>query len=187
MDDITVYADGWLDVLGQRLPCALGHGGVAAVKREGDGVTPAGRFPLRRLYYRPDRVDRPVCGLETVALSPDDGWCDDPADAAYNRPVLLPHAASHERLWRWDGLYDLIVPLGYNDEPTIAGAGSAIFLHIAQPDFSPTEGCVALARADLLAILAKVGPGIAFMSEQWWQDRSFRPRTEFQPPSTSVR
>src|SRR6185312_8513924 len=87
-------------------------------------------------------------------IAPQDGWCDDPADTVYNRPVHLPYRARAERLWREDGIYDLIVPLGYNDAPAVPGLGSAIFLHVARPDFGPTEGCVALARADLLALLA---------------------------------
>lgn len=161
MPEILVYGDGWLDVSGQRFACALGAGGITNAKREGDRATPAGRWTLRCLYYRPDRMARPHCALPTQALTADDGWCDDPRDAAYNRFVSLPHAAGHERLWRWDGLYDLIVPLGYNDETIVAGAGSAIFLHIARPDFSPTEGCVALARADLLYLLTVIAPGDA--------------------------
>lgn len=159
MSDILVHGDGWLDAGGRRFPCALGAGGVAAAKREGDGVTPAGRFAIRCLYYRPDRMARPVCALPTVALTANDGWCDDPDDAAYNCFVTLPHAGRHERLWRCDGLYDLMLPLGYNDDAIVPGAGSAIFLHIARPDFSPTEGCVALARHDLLSLLAKLQPG----------------------------
>ena len=87
------------------------------------------------------------------------GWCDDPADPIhYNRLVRLPFASSHERLWRDDRLYDLVVELGYNDAPPVAGLGSAIFLHLERPDGGPTEGCVALQRDDLLAVLVAVGP-----------------------------
>jgi hypothetical protein len=93
------------------------------------------------------------------AAAPQDGWCDDPAAAAYNRPVRLPYAASAERLWREDGIYDLIVPLGYNDDPVVPGAGSAIFLHVAHPDYAPTEGCVALAPADLMRVLGSADTG----------------------------
>ncbi len=134
--------------------CALGRSGVARNKREGDGATPAGAFPLRRVLYRPDREPPPQTALPIAALERGDGWCDAPDDAAYNRLVRLPHAASAEALWRADAVYDLIVVVGYNDAPVVAGRGSAIFLHLARPDFRPTEGCVALARADLLAVLA---------------------------------
>lgn len=143
--------------------CALGRGGVveAEAKREGDGATPLGVWPLRRVLWRPDRLERPPTALPTAPLSPDDGWSDDPADPAYNRPVGHPHPHSAERLWREDGLYDVIVVLAHNDHPAVPGLGSAIFLHCAKPGFPPTEGCVALARDDLLAVLARVAPGDA--------------------------
>jgi len=138
--------------------CAVGHGGVRTDKAEGDGATPIGRFPLRQVLYRPDRIGRVATGLPVRALQADDGWCDAPDDAQYNRLVKLPFAASHEVLWRADGLYDLIVVVGYNDEPVTSGRGSAIFLHVARADFGPTDGCVALARPALLDVLARCGP-----------------------------
>jgi L,D-peptidoglycan transpeptidase YkuD (ErfK/YbiS/YcfS/YnhG family) len=90
-------------------------------------------------------------------IDPSDGWSDDPRDGFYNQAVPLPHAYSYERLWREDAIYDLIVPLGYNDDPPIPGLGSAIFLHCARPDYSPTEGCVAVALSDLLRLVAECG------------------------------
>ncbi|MBM3621733.1 MAG: hypothetical protein FJX20_13695 [Alphaproteobacteria bacterium] len=143
------------------VPCALGRGGVRADKREGDGATPLGTFPMRRLWYRADRFEPPsTLGLPARVIRREDGWCDDPASPEYNRPVILPHAARHERLWRDDALYDLVVELGYNDDPIVAGAGSAIFLHVARPDYGPTEGCVAVARVDLLRLLGETGPDV---------------------------
>ncbi len=133
--------------------CAIGRGGVRRDKREGDGATPVGTWPLRRVLYRPDRGDPPETALSVAPLAPEDGWCDDPAHADYNRPVTLPHPARHERLWRDDRLYDFVVVLGHNDDPVVPGAGSAVFLHVAQDDYAPTEGCVALAAADLRALL----------------------------------
>lgn len=159
----TVWNDGQIEIDGRRGRCALGPAGViaAGAKREGDGATPAGNWPLRRVLYRPDRLARPAGALETHALRPDDGWCDDPRDPAYNRPVTWPYRAGAEHLWREDEVYDLIVVLGHNDAPVIAGAGSAIFLHIAKDDYAPTRGCVALAPQDLLALLAAAQPGDA--------------------------
>ncbi len=157
--DIEVFPEGRVAWPGRSARCALGRGGVARDKREGDGVTPAGRFPLRRLLYRADRLGRPTTGLPVDRLGPDDGWCDDPLDPRYNRQVRLPYAAHCERLWREDHVYDLVLVIGYNDAPAVPGRGSAIFLHLARPDFSPTEGCVALALPDLLALLAEVGMG----------------------------
>lgn len=155
---IRAAATGELALAGRRYRCALGRSGIARQKIEGDGATPAGNFPLRRIYYRADRLPRPDTRLPVAAIAPDDAWCDDPENAAYNRPVKLPYPARHERLWREDGLYDLVVVIGYNDDPAIPGAGSAIFIHIAKPGFAPTEGCVALAPADLLEILRFLSP-----------------------------
>lgn len=154
--ELLVGADGWASLNGRKLRCALGRAGISAQKREGDGATPAGSFVLRRLLYRADRIARPATGLTTQAIAEQDGWCDDPADPAYNRPVRLPYKARAETLWRDDALYDLVVPLGYNDDPVVPGKGSAIFLHVAAPRYAPTEGCVALSRADLLEVLKTV-------------------------------
>jgi|TARA_R100000935_G_scaffold48887_3_gene73814 L,D-peptidoglycan transpeptidase YkuD (ErfK/YbiS/YcfS/YnhG family) len=149
---------------GDRLfSCAIGRGGLApaADKREGDGASPIGVWALRRLLYRPDRGPAPQTALPSQAITRQDGWCDDPDHPAYNRLIELPFAASHEVLWRDDGLYDLVVVLGHNDDPPVAPLGSAIFLHLAKPDYAPTEGCIALARPDLEAVLALARPGDA--------------------------
>jgi len=137
--------------------CALGHAGVRADKREGDGATPAGRFALRAIRYRADRLTLPETRLAAAPIHKDDGWCDDPADPAYNRAVTLPYGASAENMWRADGLYDLLVILGHNDAPPVAGLGSAIFLHCASPELGETEGCVALPRDALLALVPRLG------------------------------
>ena len=156
---LTVSADGHLSWAGHRLACALGRSGLRRHKVEGDGATPVGGFALRSVYYRPDRLAAPVTRLPVVATQPHMGWCDDPSHADYNRPVRLPHPARCETLWRDDGVYDVVVVLGHNDDPPVPGLGSAIFLHVARPGLEPTEGCVALALADLLAVLVDCGPG----------------------------
>ena len=144
---------------GTAYPCAIGRGGIAEKRGEGDGITPVGRWPVRRVLYRPDRVTPPETALPVAAIDPADGWCDDPNDPAnYNRPVTKPYAGSHEDMWRDDRLYDLIVVLGFNDDPPAAGAGSAIFLHVARPDFAPTQGCVALSEAALHITLRILTP-----------------------------
>lgn len=157
--DVLVEAKGWLTWPSRRVRCALGRGGVRADKREGDGATPAGAFPLREVWYRPDRASPPATALPLRTIGAADGWCDDPRDPSYNRPVRLPYAGRHERLWREDTLYDVLAVIGYNNDPPEPGRGSAIFLHLARPDFSATEGCVALALPDLLSLLADCRPG----------------------------
>jgi L,D-peptidoglycan transpeptidase YkuD (ErfK/YbiS/YcfS/YnhG family) len=156
-------ADGWFTLPDGRVRCALGKSGVkpAADKREGDLASPAGVWPIRRLLYRPDRGPAPTTALPARPIAADDGWCDAPEDPAYNRPVKLPYPASAERLWRDDGLYDLVMVLGHNDDPPAPGMGSCIFLHLARPAYAPTEGCVALARPDFEALLAAARPGDA--------------------------
>jgi L,D-peptidoglycan transpeptidase YkuD (ErfK/YbiS/YcfS/YnhG family) len=157
--ELLVYANGEARWQGRRFRCALGYGGVRSDKREGDGATPAGTWPMREVLFRPDRIGAVATALPHRALLQQDGWCDDPADPNYNRPVPLPYPAHCEHLWLEDHVYDVILPLGYNDDPVVAGRGSAIFLHVARPDFAPTAGCVALALADLLAVMAAAGPG----------------------------
>jgi L,D-peptidoglycan transpeptidase YkuD (ErfK/YbiS/YcfS/YnhG family) len=159
----TARSDGGFDLGGRRARCALGRAGViaAAEKREGDGRSPLGVWPIRRALYRPDRGPAPRTALELRPIAADDGWCDAPDDAAYNRPVRRPYPASCEAMWRDDGLYDLVVVLGHNDDPPVPRLGSAIFLHLAKPGYAPTEGCIALARPDLEALLALAAPGDA--------------------------
>ncbi|MDH3738324.1 MAG: L,D-transpeptidase family protein [Alphaproteobacteria bacterium] len=142
-------------------PCALGSAGVRKTKHEGDGATPVGTFQLRRVFYRADRLPEPACQLPVRALTPQDGWCDDPNHGAYNRLVELPFEGSHEVLWREDDLYDVIVVIGHNDDPPHAPLGSAIFLHCATADYSPTQGCVALARDALIDLVPRLSPGMA--------------------------
>jgi L,D-peptidoglycan transpeptidase YkuD (ErfK/YbiS/YcfS/YnhG family) len=151
----TALVDGQQLILQRdRWRCAIGRGGIRADKQEGDGATPRALLPLRRVLYRADRGPAPRCAVPVEPIGPTDGWCDDPADPAYNRPVTLPYAGRHEELWRADGVYDIIGVLGWNDEPVRRGRGSAIFLHVARPDYAPTEGCIALALPDLRAALA---------------------------------
>ena len=157
--DIGVHGPGVVVYGTVSVRCALGRGGVGAGKLEGDGMTPAGRFPLRRVMYRPDRLARPGTALPVREISPGDGWCDTPGCLEYNRLVRLPHEHSHEVLWRPDGIYDVLVELGFNDDPVIDGRGSAVFVHVARAGYPATEGCVALALPDLLELLAACPSG----------------------------
>jgi L,D-peptidoglycan transpeptidase YkuD (ErfK/YbiS/YcfS/YnhG family) len=136
---------------------ALGCGGIRALKWEGDGGTPLGRFAVRQVLYRADRMQRPRTMLPLRAIHAHDGWCEDPADRNYNRLVKLSAGSSADRLKREDHLYDLVLVLGYNDRPRVKGKGSAIFMHLARLGFTPTAGCIALARHDLMRLLAGLG------------------------------
>lgn len=158
---LTVTLDGW------QVPCSIGRSGAcpADIKREGDGCTPLGRWPVRAVLFRPGRASPPPgFALPWRWTAAGDGWSDDAADPAYNRPVRLPHAFSAETLQRADMLYDVIIVLGHNDAPPVPGAGSAIFFHLWNeaklPAERSTEGCVAIARADMEALLPMLTPGM---------------------------
>jgi L,D-peptidoglycan transpeptidase YkuD (ErfK/YbiS/YcfS/YnhG family) len=137
-------------------PCALGWAGTSPRKREGDGATPVGVFHLKAILFRPDRIPRPRSGLPVTAITPASGWCDDPRHRAYNRPVTLPFDASHEQLWRDDRLYDIVVVIDYNLARPVPALGSAIFLHLARDDLSPTAGCVAVSLRTMQHLLPRI-------------------------------
>jgi len=140
------------------LRCALGRGGRLVAKREGDGATPIGRFAICEVLYRSDRVRRPRTGLPSRPLRRGDGWCEEPRDRNYNRLVRHPYAGA-EVMWRDDHLYDVVVVLGYNVRPRVRGRGSAIFMHLARPGYTPTAGCVALSARDMRLVLERLAPG----------------------------
>ncbi len=160
MDDVIhVTPDGYLYWQDERMRCALGKGGVSTDKREGDGATPVGVFPLRAIYRRADRLIVPDSELPTYDITPAMGWCDDAALPEYNTLVVLPFEGRHEEMWREDHCYDVVIEVGYNDAPVVPGKGSAIFIHLAKPGYAPTEGCVALALEDMLFLLAGLTAG----------------------------
>jgi L,D-peptidoglycan transpeptidase YkuD (ErfK/YbiS/YcfS/YnhG family) len=140
------------------VPVVLGRSGIRADKREGDGATPRGRFRLVRLWWRPDRLMRPRTRLPVKRIAPDWAWSEDPSDRRYNQPFRRSANEPGDRLWREDRLYDLIVELDHNTRPRIAGRGSAIFLHLARPDRTPTAGCIAFEFKDLHRLLTRLGP-----------------------------
>ena len=153
------YRNGRLSWSGGSAMAAAGRAGVRANKTEGDGATPSGSYPLVFGLYRRDRIEPPPSRLAMRPLAPNDAWVDDPADAKYNRLVTLPYPARTEQMWRDDGIYDLVIVIGYNTEPVVPGAGSAIFLHIARANFSATEGCIAVKKEVLVGLTALLGPG----------------------------
>lgn len=137
---------------------AIGRNGMTPEgdKTEGDGMTPIGVWPIRCLYYRTDRINLPNCGVTAIPITDAMGWCDDPDHEAYNTIIHLPFSASHEVMMRADSAYDIVITLGYNDDPPEAGRGSAIFFHLLHEDKSFTEGCVAIPRDEMLSILPMI-------------------------------
>ena len=147
---------GWLTAESWTVPVALGRGGILANKREGDGGTPKGTFYPRRLWWRADRHTRPPTLLPARPIRPEDAWCEDPVDRHYNQPVRLGDGQAGDRLTREDHLYDFIVEIDHNAAPRIAGRGSAVFLHLARSNFSPTAGCVSMTKASMLRLLRRM-------------------------------
>jgi len=149
---------GWLMAGGRAIPVALGRSGIRANKREGDGGTPRGTFHPRQLWFRADRHPRPKTFLPVRTIAPTDAWDEDPASRCYNQQITRHQTASGDRLMRDDQLYDFIVEIDHNICPRIAGRGSAVFLHLARPQFAPTAGCVAMTQTVMLQLLARLGP-----------------------------
>ncbi len=143
-------------------PCTIGKNGTIAAheKIEGDGKTPLGSWEILKVLYRADRIsleERATINkyLAIFPLCQRDGWCDESEDPYYNQAVMIPYTSRFEYLWRdQENTYDLIVILKYNIDPVISGRGSAIFMHVAKPGLTPTEGCVALERDNLLELLS---------------------------------
>jgi L,D-peptidoglycan transpeptidase YkuD (ErfK/YbiS/YcfS/YnhG family) len=150
--------DGILTAGNIQVPCRFGRAGRSWLKREGDDATPRGIWPMRRVLARRNSWGWLRTGLPLCFMAPDDGWCDAPLDRNYNRPVKLPYQASHEKLWRKDNLYDVVVILGHNESPRIAGFGSAVFFHLADPGGGPTAGCIAVSANNMRKILPLCGP-----------------------------
>lgn len=144
------------------LRAALGRGGISIFKREGDGATPLARLPVVSGFRRFGSRRRVAAGLQLSAVTVADGWCDAPNHAAYNRPVRLPFAASHEKLVRKDALYDAVLVLDWNFRRRARGLGSAIFAHVARPGYTPTEGCIAFHPRDLARLLPLIARGSVF-------------------------
>jgi L,D-peptidoglycan transpeptidase YkuD (ErfK/YbiS/YcfS/YnhG family) len=153
-DIIVTPMGAWF--MGRRLPCAVGRAGVTTSKREGDGATPAGVHGFVGLLYRPDRVARRALPDWALPIRPRDGWSDDPQDEDYNLIVTRPHGYGHERLWRADRLYDVVLLTNWNWPYAVRGAGSAIFVHRWRAPGRRTAGCVAFAPDDLLWIARRI-------------------------------
>lgn len=152
-NQIHIYSSGKAVFKGKEYKCAIGKNGTTENKIEGDGKTPIGRFEIRKVLFRKDKIIKPQTNLPIEEIQDNDAWCDDANDENYNQQIKLPYNVSHEKLWRDDDIYDIVAVLGCNDNPPIPGKGSAIFIHIAKQDFPPTAGCIAFHREDLLEIL----------------------------------
>ena len=153
---IIVKKSGYLIYKNFKFRCALGKNGIKKKVKEGDFVTPKGKYKLIKIYYRPDRIKKINSPLKKVRIKKNMGWCDDVNSKYYNKQIKINDKISHEKLYRKDSLYDILVVLNYNLNPIIRGKGSAIFLHVAKKNYSKTQGCIALKRNELLNLVSKI-------------------------------
>jgi L,D-peptidoglycan transpeptidase YkuD (ErfK/YbiS/YcfS/YnhG family) len=155
---IIVKKSGYLKYKNLKFPCALGKAGIKKKKKEGDNITPKGIFRLIKVYYRSDRIKKIKTSLKKNKIKNNMGWCDDPESKFYNKLIRIPSSIKYEKLYRKDHLYDIVIPLNYNMNPTIKNKGSAIFLHLTKKKYTPTKGCVGLSKVHLLKILEIIKP-----------------------------
>ena len=153
---IIINKSGLIKYKNFKFRCALGKAGIGEKKREGDNVTPTGTFKIVKIYYRSDRVKKISSKLRLIEITKNMGWCDDPNSKNYNKLINLPSKYSHEKLFKKNNIYNVIVVLNYNMKPIIKNKGSAIFIHIAKNNYQPTQGCIALKKNDLLKLLSKI-------------------------------
>jgi len=146
-------SQGIITLGGVTFPCALGRGGVSSRKRESDGATPLARLKVLYGYFRTDGIVPRRAALPLRRIRPDLGWCEVPDDRNYNRPVRMPYAASHETMRRADNLYDICIVLDWNIRPRRRNLGSAIFLHLARPGYTPTQGCIGVSARTMERLL----------------------------------
>jgi L,D-peptidoglycan transpeptidase YkuD (ErfK/YbiS/YcfS/YnhG family) len=153
---IIINKSNYLKYKNLQFRCCLGKAGIEEKKKEGDNITPKGIFKIMRIYYRADRIKIIATSIKKIKIKKNMGWCDDPISNFYNKQIKLPSRYSHEKLYRNDNLYDLVLVLNYNTNPIIKNKGSAIFIHIAKKNYKKTAGCIALKKAHLIYLVKEI-------------------------------
>ena len=153
---IIVKKPGFLKYKDFKYRCALGKAGIKKKNQEGDNITPIGIFRINKIYYRADKIKKILSPIKTIQIKKNMGWCDDPKSNLYNQPINLPTKFSHEKLYRNDNIYNLVLVLDYNTNPVIKNKGSAIFIHVAKNPYNKTKGCIALEEKDLIELISKI-------------------------------
>tara|TARA_B100001094_G_scaffold226103_1_gene220457 strand:+ start:421 stop:912 length:492 start_codon:yes stop_codon:yes gene_type:complete len=138
------------------IKCAVGKRGIGNKKKEGDQITPRGRFRIKSIFYRKDRVHYLKSKISKFQIRKNMGWCDDPKSRSYNKFIRFPFMYSAEKLYRKDNIYDIILVLNFNTNPTYKNKGSAIFIHVAKKKFQSTKGCIAIAKIKLKELVKKI-------------------------------
>jgi L,D-peptidoglycan transpeptidase YkuD (ErfK/YbiS/YcfS/YnhG family) len=152
---IIINKSGYLIYKDLKFRCALGKAGIGKKRKEGDNITPRGTYRIISIYYRADRIKKVSSKYKLIKIKKNMGWCDDPKSEKYNHLIWLPSQYTHEKLYRKDKIYDLILVLNYNLRPAITNKGSAIFIHITRKNYKETKGCIAIKKNDLI-LLTKI-------------------------------
>lgn len=150
---IVVKKPGYLIFKNYKFRCSVGKNNIKNKKKEGDGITPRGIFRLTKIFYRRDKIKNIISKINKIKITKKMGWCDDPRSKSYNKLIRLPSKFSHEKLYRKDNIYNLIIVLDYNMNPVIKNKGSAIFIHIAKKNYKNTNGCLGLKKEDLIKLI----------------------------------
>ena len=153
---IIINKSGYLKYQDLKFKCALGKHGINKKKKEGDKITPKGTYKIVNIYYRKDRIKKISSKLKLIKIKKNMGWCDDPKSKKYNQLVMLPNKYGHEKLYRKDNIYDLILALNYNMRPIIKDKGSAIFIHVANKNYKSTAGCIGLKKSHLINLVKTI-------------------------------
>jgi L,D-peptidoglycan transpeptidase YkuD (ErfK/YbiS/YcfS/YnhG family) len=158
---IFISKSGYLKYKNLTFKCAFGKAGVGNKKKEGDNITPKGTYKVIKIYYRKDRIKKLISQIRPIQIKKNMGWCDDPKCKKYNRLIILPNQFSHEKLYRKDNIYDLILVLNYNIKPTIKNKGSAIFIHVAKKKYERTAGCITLKKNNLIKLITTLSKNVS--------------------------
>jgi L,D-peptidoglycan transpeptidase YkuD (ErfK/YbiS/YcfS/YnhG family) len=153
---IIVKKTGYLKYKNFKFRCAIGRSGIKKKKLEGDGITPKGTYKIIKIYYRPDKIKNLKTVIKKIKIKRNMGWCDDPGSNLYNKQIRTPSDLHHEKLYRNDNLYDVLLVLNYNLNPIKKNKGSGIFLHVANSSYGKTEGCIALKKKDLIKLVSNI-------------------------------
>ena len=160
---IIINKSGLLKYKNLKFRCALGKAGIRKKSKEGDNITPKGKFKILKIYYRKDRIKKITSKFKLIKIRKNMGWCDDPNSKKYNQLIKLPTSYSYEKLFRKEKIYDLIIVLNYNIKPTIKNKGSAIFIHVANKNFDKTAGCIALKKNDLRRLIKVINKNVQIL------------------------
>ena len=157
---IIINKSSYLKFKNLKFRCSLGKFSIGEKKIEGDNITPKGIYRVVKIYYRKDRIKKIKSKIKLFKIKKNFGWCDQPNSKYYNKLIKLPSKLSYERLYRKDNIYDVLIVLNYNMNPTIQYKGSAIFIHIARKNFEPTKGCIAISKKNLLYLIKKISKNV---------------------------